>query len=152
MSIHASLSFCCILLCHSTVLSSYCNVLRDFWGILGVTKLFKFAWQKKKTTKISCTADAMAWHIIKGPQSTIRLFDRLFMLWKFPLLIIAIWLDESQLWWDFHTWILFHGTQCLSVEGGPYGTNETYVYKYIHEEWHQRLCETPTKEREKSQF
>ena len=31
--------------------------------------------------------------------------------WKFALLIVAMWLDEFQLWWDFHIWKLFHGTQ-----------------------------------------
>ena len=38
---------------------------------------------------------------IKGPPSIERLFDRLFLLWKFALLIVAI-LDESQLWLGFH--------------------------------------------------
>ena len=56
---------------------------------------------------------------IKGPPSTDRLFDRLFLLWKFALLITAIWLDKFQLWLDFHVWKLFYGTQSLSVEGGP---------------------------------
>ena len=56
--------------------------------------------------------------IIKGPPSTDRLFDRLFLLWKFALLIAAIQLDEFQIWLD-----LFRGMQCLSVEGGPLSFN-----------------------------
>ena len=50
--------------------------------------------------------------------SSERLFDCLFLLWKFALLIIAIWLDEFQLWRNFHILKLFHTTQCPSVEGG----------------------------------
>ena len=56
---------------------------------------------------------------MKSPPSTDRFFDRLFWLWKFALLIVAIWWDEFQLSRDFHTWKLFYGTQCLLGEGGP---------------------------------
>ena len=35
--------------------------------------------------------------VLKGSPSADRLFDRLFLLWKFALLIVANWLGESQL-------------------------------------------------------
>ena len=40
----------------------------------------------------------------------------------FVFVIGVIWLDEFQLWHDFHIWKLFHGSQCVSVEGGPLTT------------------------------
>ena len=53
----------------------------------------------------SCTLANNSVGNFKGPPSTDRLFYRLFSLWKFALLIVTIWLDEFQLWRDFHVWM-----------------------------------------------